>query len=605
MSSHRGLRPAVGIVLCIGTGCAAAVLSDADSESRRRISSRASEVRREVLLRALSKQTQRLPAELRQQCTPELTTVSVSSATEPEGVSKRFYVVTGPDADLTSLARERISRALLSSDNTTNRASQREAAPALPLPARLVVPYDCVLGTERFSLLVEQQLLCQLLQDSPLLEGEEDLYRQPLQRQQRRQQRQQQQQPQQHQHQHQQHQQQQQQQQNLESHDYNVADDNDNHSDTTGDRVLSSKQGPSARAPPTAERTLIITNWESFLLRATLPFMNAEQLDQAALWALESALSATSTSTSTAVAAADQCHTSTASGNGKESSGATGLQSVSSKSRTQIHAVNNRSSFVLEIAWSARECDDEGTVDEYEARGASIGQEGNSSSSSSSSNIDSSRMLCGELARWGWRLAARGLGHAIISSPNPWVLAEVQRALQAEGKDPISGLSQGQGAGSSDGRGAEGVGDASSVEVAVVRVALPSAAEREQAVVSVARELGVNGHLSALDVSKLAELTGGRRAGLLDALGRVRGSSTGKSFAEACQAVVDDRALSLASSWGLLPHNSDSLIEAEEGREEWAPLWEALGVLSMPPVSVGTGEWSRCCRCNPPKTLVH
>lgn len=42
-----------------------------------------------------------------------------------------------------------------------------------------------------------------------------------------------------------------------------------------------------------------------------------------------------------------------------------------------------------------------------------------------------------------------------------------------------------------------------------------------------------------------------------------------------------------------------------KGREEWAPLWEALGVLSMPPVSVGTGEWSRCCRCNPPKTLVY
>lgn len=95
---------------------------------------------------------------------------------------------------------------------------------------------------------------------------------------------------------------------------------------------------------------------------------------------------------------------------------------------------------------------------------------------------------------------------------------------------------------------------------------------------------------------------------------------------------MDDQALALASSWGLLPRDS-SLGEAEEvatsyhppsgtvpeaqatrshttsiargvsigtgggavcggdkGREEWAPLWEALGVLSMPSVSIGAGK---------------
>ena len=522
MSSHRGLRPAVGVVLCIGAGCAAVVLSDADAEGRRRISSGASEIRREVLLRALSKrllppspsssspeaqqqqqqqqqeETQRLPADLRQQRAPELTAASVSSATEPESVSKRFYVVTGPDADLTSLASERISRALLS--NVNNRASQREA-PALPLPARLVVPYDCVLGTGRFSLLVEQQLL----QDSPLEDNcgassrvdggrinsvEGDLHRQPQQ------------------------QRQQQQQQRLHSHDNNVADnDNDN---SAGDWIFSKQGGPSARAPPPTART-VITNWESFLLRVTLPFMNAEQLDHAALWALENALSATSTSTATA-AAAGQCHTTTTavSGNDKEISAAvsestapvtilgetsaveshesavkktqtgrhyfddihdlattrggeedapsssfsngavadfgeggekhtapkaadfafsdtesevesrtesgtesetgseTELQSLSSKAQTQVSAVN-RSNFVLEIVWSSREHDGEGTGYGCETRGASIGQEGSSSSSSSSSsNTIRSGTLCVELARWGWRLAARGLGHALI-----------------------------------------------------------------------------------------------------------------------------------------------------------------------------------------------
>ena len=538
MSSHRGLKPAVGVALCIGTGCTAVVLSDADSRGRRRLSSGASEIRREVLLRALSKrflspsegsispeahqqqqqqqqeETQRLPTGRQQQGAVELTTVSVPSTTEPEGIGKRFYVVTGPDADLTSLARKRISRALLSTDN--NRASQRET-PALLLPARLVVPYDCVLGTGRFSLLVEQQLLW-LPQDSPLedacgvsspLDGrrgvEGDLRRQPQQ-------------------QYQQQQQQQQQQQHLKSHDNSVAD-NDNDNDT-GDKVLS-KQGPSARAPPTG-RTLI-TNLESLLLRATLPFMDAEQLDQAALWAIENALSAPTPPAAAAAAeatatAAGQPHiTTTASANGKEhsaeasrptrpgsirgetttvgnhdrdtsrgegeedsSSGSfsdgavadfseggqgdtapktadfafsetesevksdtesntesetewgtesgtesgaesgtewgtesgaeseTRLQSVSSKGQTQTHAPS-RSNFVLEIAWSAREHDGEGTADGYETRGASIGREGNSSGSSSNSSIiNSSRPLCGELARWGWRLAARGLGHAMI-----------------------------------------------------------------------------------------------------------------------------------------------------------------------------------------------
>ena len=104
------------------------------------------------------------------------------------------------------------------------------------------------------------------------------------------------------------------------------------------------------------------------------------------------------------------------------------------------------------------------------------------------------------------------------------------------------------------------------------------------------------------------------------------------AVAEACQAVVDDEALALASAWGLLPGDSlgetegvlpgDSLGETEgvaagaqaalspgstvpgvsigagggavcgggKGREKWTPLWEALGVLSMPSVSVGAGK---------------
>ena len=60
------------------------------------------------------------------------------------------------------------------------------------------------------------------------------------------------------------------------------------------------------------------------------------------------------------------------------------------------------------------------------------------------------------------------------------MLAEVQRALQAEGKASIPGLCQEPGTGNSDGGGVKDEGDASSIEVTVVRVALPSATEREQ-----------------------------------------------------------------------------------------------------------------------------
>ncbi len=47
-----------------------------------------------------------------------------------------------------------------------------------------------------------------------------------------------------------------------------------------------------------------------------------------------------------------------------------------------------------------------------------------------------------------------------------------------------------------------------------------------QAVLAAARELGVDDRLSAADVSMLAEVTGGRRAGLLEVLERVRQSSS-------------------------------------------------------------------------------
>ena len=48
-----------------------------------------------------------------------------------------------------------------------------------------------------------------------------------------------------------------------------------------------------------------------------------------------------------------------------------------------------------------------------------------------------------------------------------------------------------------------------------------------QSVLAVARDLGVEDCLSAVDVSILEELTGGRRAELLNVLGRVKQTSSG------------------------------------------------------------------------------
>lgn len=96
---------------------------------------------------------------------------------------------------------------------------------------------------------------------------------------------------------------------------------------------------------------------------------------------------------------------------------------------------------------------------------------------------------------------------------------------------------------------------------------------------------------------------------------------------EACQGAVDDQARYLATMWGLLgSSDADPVSNSTEsrgdkaagldpgsapgpekgvhkvggvghpgvsGKEGWAPLWEALGVLSVPRVTLGAGEIRR------------
>ncbi|CAM9898804.1 unnamed protein product [Ectocarpus fasciculatus] len=212
---------------------------------------------------------------------------------------------------------------------------------------------------------------------------------------------------------------------------------------------------------------------------------------------------------------------------------------------------------------------------------------------------ESGALLCVDLARWGWKLASRGLGTVMISSSNPWVLAELQQALQ-QALSERDGLSEESSEKSCDRQGSSG-------EVVVMRVALPSASQREQEVVAVARELGLHHQLSLVDVSMLAEVTGGRRAGLLDILKRVKKSSTAVNIAEACRATVDGEALALAATWGLLPRDgvSGATGGSEKNREDWSPLWEAMGMLSVPSVVVGAAAAGAAPAASPPPGSAH
>ena len=148
------VKPAAGVFLGLGAGCAVVVALDADSEARRR----AAAWRRQVLTTAL-----------RRRLHGEATAASPAAPGSPAvAPGPRFYVVTGPDARMTSLGRESVSHSLLYDraeqlqPHGTRRSDggDEEHDGMLPRrPARLAVPYDLKLGTGQFCSLVEQQVL--------------------------------------------------------------------------------------------------------------------------------------------------------------------------------------------------------------------------------------------------------------------------------------------------------------------------------------------------------------------------------------------------------------------------------------------------------------
>ncbi|CAM9884631.1 unnamed protein product, partial [Pylaiella littoralis] len=632
MGSRRGLHPTAGALLGLGTGCIVFALGDADSKARREISTRASAIRREVLLAALSKRLQGAGARAAGGgggggggCT--------------QALGHQFYVVTGPDAHLTSLATDRVSRAVCSNNSSdssdrdsvvaltgagshsssTRRGVEEEEGDAIvdnsarlcPPPARLSVPYGCKLGTGMFSSLVEQQLLRPQETTTLIVDHGGREREQP--------QRQQMQQPQ------------------L---SYGSADWKPEQQDRWDHPKRGSDEDEPPPSPPsteTATRVMppasVVSNWESIVLWATLAVLDGEELDKATLWALECALSGGPCCSD----CAESLRKNDDNDDLEKSASSSELASPTQPNPATPNAYK-RVSLVMEI------CRPESLQEDGQETGDDL----------------TSGAPCGDLARWGWRLASRGLGSVVLSSSNPWVLAELQQALRhaasAEREESSEETSDEISWGNSD-------------EVVVVRVALPSAAEREQAVLSVARELGVDHLLSAEDASMLAELTGGRRAGLLGVLKMLQRSLPGVTVAEVSEAAVSEQARALAAAWGLLSPGSisgDSNAKGDEAgtcgggghfdvsrrkesrtgaptklgvstavgvaeensntgdtaagsgggggrgsvdrpnsREEWAPLWEVMGMLSVPSVTVGATAAGATSAPSPPPGSAH
>ncbi|CAN0074750.1 unnamed protein product, partial [Ascophyllum nodosum] len=542
MNSLRRLQPTAALVICLGAGYAAVSVGFSGTGAHERLVSRAAETRKQALLAALSKRLKKQSKESQpDHPARELTPVQNQPATEHAAATTSSSTLAIPveletllgDAAFYVVTGPDVHLTELARDRMRLALQQRGSAnmagasSAQPPPARLFVPSDCAFGTGCLSSLVENQLLSRQVPPKVHDESEKQL------------------------------------------------------------------QSPGGWQLFAAVEDF----WNLLVLQAARPFLDPGQLDHVALWALEHALEALPISAyksappSPWAAVGTEDMTAGVDSLLNESEAATGAgalleeigRQVLREERSDSHHIGGESfgrapsSFVLEIVSSVPRDDSS----REKGSSSEVGAEGESPT------------LCGKTVRWAWRLANRGLGNVIVSSSSPWILAELQKALETKPEADSYASPEGEGYsgdGAIEGVAADGDGGplGAASEVMVVRVALPSAVEREQAVTAVAEELGVDRDFSSRDVSMLADLTRGRRAGLINILKRVQ-TSPMASVAVHCRAAVNDQALALAESWGLLSH--DTSFEAVEDRdlqvEERAALWEALHALSVPPVSVG------------------
>lgn len=367
MSSLRVLKPTAGFTVLLGTGFSAVYFGYADSDTRQRLASRAAETRKQVLLAALSKRLQqqsqqplldlpREPTAVNEQLFPthRASAVALPSSTQASSDFSTedgiFYVVTGPDVHLTAIARDRVRR-ILQQQRSTNISAASSAHQ--PSPAHLVVPHDCAIGTGHLSFLVEKQLMSR--QAPPQIHDESEELQRPM---------------------------------ALRTYGEAIVDE-----DSWDDDILSS--------------------WDCVLLRATRSLMNPEQLDNVALWALEGALVPASPGSASEETLPTSTYRSTPSPRATVGAEGSPVDGEGNEAEAQVSAMREErldsqatemgsvcggaNSFVLEIVTKAY-----GDQESFEKR----------------SNEDGERMespaLGGEIFRWAWRLANRGLGNVIV-----------------------------------------------------------------------------------------------------------------------------------------------------------------------------------------------
>ena len=342
MGLPRGLKPATGALLGLGAGFTVVSLSDADSEARRWVTATRSEILLTVLRRRL-----RAEAELGSQGGPAA-----------QATSRRLYVVSGPDAHLTTLGRDRVFSHMAAVD-------ERRVA-------RLAVPRGCTLGTGEFSLLFEQQMLLRQpdaegdnngVRTSGGSSGSESSANGGL---------------------------------RPEPGGAEASQDGKDQQRSTWDNATEKAQSEEDPLPPpsAAQALRPISAWESLVLRATRAVLDGKQLDRSAIWALERALSGGGESVRASRSTADSYSSSSSSTPGDATSDEDSNNLEVPPPTADPAPSGGGCAFVLEIEQPA-------------SRQTRAGGDGDGDGPEVGG-------LCSELVAWGWSLVSRGLGSVLV-----------------------------------------------------------------------------------------------------------------------------------------------------------------------------------------------
>ncbi|CAB1100637.1 unnamed protein product [Ectocarpus sp. CCAP 1310/34] len=155
---------------------------------------------------------------------------------------------------------------------------------------------------------------------------------------------------------------------------------------------------------------VVVSTWDSVVLWATQAVLDGEQLDTVALSALEQALAGDPCTTSGEICPSPADASSTRSNDNNDDSPQDAQSPASDVSPSNMAAstANGRRSFLLDIGCPPSQELGEGKNATVVAEWAAAVEGGRTDGS------EPGALLCVDLARWGWKLACRGLGNVMI-----------------------------------------------------------------------------------------------------------------------------------------------------------------------------------------------